>query len=179
MRYCPKCGYEYRPEIETCPDCGAGLVEQAEIPVTPLSTRAVVELAVIACLGPWLWYLLAAVASRLSFVPGVFEISGIVVIPILLAAGAVIYGYRRRINASAGALVGGWLASCFIHGAVAAAFVLAGLIPEPWKLVLVLPCEAIVSGIVIILVWFGRMLRYVSVMERLERSNREYRESDE
>jgi hypothetical protein len=28
MPFCPRCGYEYRPEIETCPDCGTTLVEQ-------------------------------------------------------------------------------------------------------------------------------------------------------
>ena len=31
MSYCPKCRYEYRNEIDTCPDCGADLV--SEIPL--------------------------------------------------------------------------------------------------------------------------------------------------
>jgi len=28
--FCPNCKYEYKPEIENCPDCGAGLVEKLE-----------------------------------------------------------------------------------------------------------------------------------------------------
>ena len=31
MPYCPKCRYEYRPDIEKCPDCDVELV--AELPV--------------------------------------------------------------------------------------------------------------------------------------------------
>lgn len=26
MPYCPKCRYEYKPTVETCPDCGSKLV---------------------------------------------------------------------------------------------------------------------------------------------------------
>jgi len=26
MPYCPKCGYEYKPTVEICPDCGKKLV---------------------------------------------------------------------------------------------------------------------------------------------------------
>lgn len=34
MPYCPKCGYEYRDDIESCPDCEVDLVAEppAEIP---------------------------------------------------------------------------------------------------------------------------------------------------
>lgn len=27
MPYCPKCRYEYLPEVDKCPDCGADLVD--------------------------------------------------------------------------------------------------------------------------------------------------------
>lgn len=27
MRYCPECGYEYKPEIRDCPDCGTEILE--------------------------------------------------------------------------------------------------------------------------------------------------------
>ncbi len=30
MPFCPKCRYEYRPEIWECPDCGVRLVEKLE-----------------------------------------------------------------------------------------------------------------------------------------------------
>jgi len=30
MAFCPKCGFEYRPAVSRCPDCGAWLV--AELP---------------------------------------------------------------------------------------------------------------------------------------------------
>jgi len=29
-KFCPVCRYEYRPEIEICPDCGAKLVDELE-----------------------------------------------------------------------------------------------------------------------------------------------------
>ena len=32
MPYCPKCGFEYEPGIEKCPDCGVPLVD--ELPPT-------------------------------------------------------------------------------------------------------------------------------------------------
>lgn len=28
MPFCPGCKYEYKPGVETCPDCGAALVEE-------------------------------------------------------------------------------------------------------------------------------------------------------
>lgn len=28
MPYCPRCEYEYAPGVETCPDCGARLVDE-------------------------------------------------------------------------------------------------------------------------------------------------------
>jgi predicted nucleic acid-binding Zn-ribbon protein len=28
MPYCPKCGFEYEPGIEKCPDCGSNLVDK-------------------------------------------------------------------------------------------------------------------------------------------------------
>lgn len=28
MSYCPKCGFEYKPGIETCPDCGEKLIAE-------------------------------------------------------------------------------------------------------------------------------------------------------
>ena len=28
MPYCPVCKYEYRPDVDRCPDCGARLVDQ-------------------------------------------------------------------------------------------------------------------------------------------------------
>ena len=33
MPFCPNCKYEYRPDIDKCPDCGERLVE--ELPVVP------------------------------------------------------------------------------------------------------------------------------------------------
>ena len=33
MPFCPKCKYEYRPEISECPDCGVRLV--ASLPLEP------------------------------------------------------------------------------------------------------------------------------------------------
>lgn len=37
MPYCPKCRYEYKPEIVTCPDCNEKLV--AELPIEPEPTE--------------------------------------------------------------------------------------------------------------------------------------------
>jgi len=32
MPYCPVCKYEYNPDVEKCPDCGAKLVESLSAP---------------------------------------------------------------------------------------------------------------------------------------------------
>ena len=39
MPFCPKCRYEYRPEIKVCPDCGEKLV--AELPPEPVGQELV------------------------------------------------------------------------------------------------------------------------------------------
>ena len=107
MRYCPKCGYEYRPEIETCPDCGAAVVDRVEQPpaaAAALSVRAVVWLAVVACLAPWLWCGLMACTGWVFRVFGVRSVGDQVAIAIplmlfaalLIASAAAIYGYTRR-----------------------------------------------------------------------------------
>lgn len=33
MPFCPECKYEYRPDIETCPDCDVKLVDELPPPV--------------------------------------------------------------------------------------------------------------------------------------------------
>lgn len=99
MPWCPKCGTEYRPEIETCPDCGAGLIEEfpglAEGVTTPRQRKialAAVHSLMLACLsiailiGPtfasvrlpqygWFWDLIilgcaAPVCAAVGFVSG-------------------------------------------------------------------------------------------------------------
>lgn len=37
MPFCPKCKYEYRPEISECPDCGERLV--SHLPLEPEATE--------------------------------------------------------------------------------------------------------------------------------------------
>jgi uncharacterized Zn finger protein (UPF0148 family) len=54
MPYCPKCGFEYEPGIEKCPDCGTNLVdklpeekspENAEyVPIRTLPSRLYAEM---------------------------------------------------------------------------------------------------------------------------------------
>jgi len=39
MPFCPQCRYEYLPQVQTCPDCGAELVEQ--LPDYPVVNEAV------------------------------------------------------------------------------------------------------------------------------------------
>jgi hypothetical protein len=34
MPFCPECKYEYNPDVTTCPDCGAKLVESLAAPAT-------------------------------------------------------------------------------------------------------------------------------------------------
>lgn len=52
MPWCPKCRYEYEPEVTICPDCGEELRDEPVAPSTPASRRppsAIVR--VLAALG--------------------------------------------------------------------------------------------------------------------------------
>jgi hypothetical protein len=46
MPFCPKCRYEYRPDIKKCPDCDAKLVD--ELPVEKEPTIDAVDLVRVA-----------------------------------------------------------------------------------------------------------------------------------
>jgi hypothetical protein len=45
MPFCPQCKYEYKPGVETCPDCGARLVEHLQPPPEPRPEVPLVKIA--------------------------------------------------------------------------------------------------------------------------------------
>jgi hypothetical protein len=169
MPWCPKCGYKYRPDVKTCTDCGSELVEQNPNPPanTTQETRFILELALLCVLGPWVWLLstsalgysahnVAVASETAAIITGCLAFT----LPLVIVfSGAFLYGrFRsRRIGLRSG--IASIAAGTVIQILLCLSFVVAGVVPEPWKLVFCFPAGVVLSVIIVVTVQLGFFLR--------------------
>ena len=162
MPWCPKCKYEYQPQITICPDCGSELTEQAVARQRPAPqlrhlSRDVWKYAAITLLVPWVCYLMMGIgvfagSSDISFL--------FILIGILLLLVPFIYGYRCRSVEMSWGIFEGWIVGSVIQITLSFMFVLVGLIAKPYKLMICLPLAIVASTVAMLSIWAGSVLRY-------------------
>jgi predicted neutral ceramidase superfamily lipid hydrolase len=113
MPWCPKCKYEYQPDVTICPDCGSELTEQASTRGSVPALSTILESAAISFVAPWAWSVVSQLfvsAKRSNPVPLIYELV-VAFCLIFILIMPVVYGrYRRTVAKSDGGIFEG----CFL-----------------------------------------------------------------
>jgi hypothetical protein len=155
MAWCPKCSYEYRDEIIVCADCGCELTDiaPAKASTNEPSLLAVLEIAFIYLIAPWLFYLEILMMASSNFPHWII----IFLLPFIVAA--MLYGRYRRIEIGVSALVEGWIGGIILQFLLSLLVMYAHVITRSYRIIVFFVFAAVFSLFIAIWIWVGSRLR--------------------